>query len=1255
MSTEITAELIEDVFGKHSDSVRFANFCNAVVIAEGSTSVPTIPILSEKPGADGGMDGEWTIPVDVLTDFKSPFGLLGWNVLQYKARSIAGDGRQRAFSNLRNDLKGALAKLVDRLAQPKECCQYTLFTNLQLGLETSTKTRDDAILQKQRTQLEKAIAEGNTGKTLITIIDAAQLAAIVNAHPTLRLTYFSGPVAKSWNEAWAAEQRVKDYKISVPLIGRNSELKQLSEWLQNESTRVIVLCGPSGMGKTRLALEATRSFALSTSIVEVVDELLRTDFQALGTAKMPQFIIVEDPTHEQAEALAKRAVACEGVRLILTVPTDAKAPAPKLTEHEAIKTLPPLKPLNNADAENLLKVAGASFDSQARDWILLQAGGNPEILLSAAELQIRGGLREKSGDLKKRLYERFHAKIEKELGLDALRALKVLSPVLYVQFLGENSELKLICDSLNSEIQPPRILELLPDLERMGYIRRRGKYVSVVPPLFAARLVEELASTQEDLMRILFNALGKDSRGRFLERMVTVDLPKNSTFWDYIFGENGPLESGGQTTAYLDHIDCLARAVPARTARFLEVKLSDQASSVWKKSYLIHTLRELAYEAESCASGMRCLELLAIKEIEQTKELKEANLFCECFVDWYHAFPMSYQERGAWVEQLLKSKNRTHRVLGARVVAFVTAPPQSLSGYSVTARRLGQSPPRRLWRDVFEYVARLVEIRFELTQSEDEEIAKIARKEFEQGVSQLFGHVLPDQLVAIMEKLVEWSFNGKLVSDVRQVRSTLHWVEERYIENSQRSGEEEVRDKWADAIKRLAILRERFDGGDFLLRLKIATGNSFDTEWEEGEQGRIYRYQKKLRALASEAVLNPSLMTEDAWNAIKDSNAQKAGEFLQFLGECDSKKYFITRLESEVVDQAGKWRFGLYCFGLYRSDSAYAEKYLERLTQNPLFDKGALLLPIAFIGSTPANRKRLLELITDKSVTPIDVTNMFRMGRWFEGVPVSEVVTIMEFMAQGDNWPQWVADVMSLYLHFNKPLPKELIPLGERTLQEFDTTRNESYHCNQIAIGIAKTDLEKGFALLEKRIAVLNNADWREWTGGWNPLYTYGGHEFWDYLRSQNAERAYRCFCALKNRHVRNEILDGARALLDLENHSDILLKIANENEEDAERIATSASFKQPRFFTFAFELLAGRPIDGKVASSLSSTIVDRDEFGSPLDKLQGALNNVESELKKEDIPNHGRVWLEALRHRIQEAIKASPWHGGEHEFLGWQ
>jgi hypothetical protein len=791
----------------------------------------------------------------------------------------------------------------------------------------------------------------------------------------------------------------------------------------------------------------------------------------------------------------------------------------------------------------------------------------------------------------------------------------------------------------------------------MGYVRVRGNYVSVVPPLFAARLVEELAVTQDGTLRTLFDGLNKTSRGRFLERMVTVDLPEKSGFWDYIFADNGPLESAAPTNGHFDHIECLARAVPTRTARFLEAKLKEQPGTTWKGHYCLSTFRELAYQQESCASGMRCLELLALKEIEQTKQLNDAKLFCECFVDWFHDFPMSYQERLAWIERLLKSENRTHRLLGVHVVAFVTESPQTLSGYSVTARRLGQPPPRRLWREIFDYVVKLVQMRFELTQSADPEIAEIARKEFEGSTTQLMGHVSPDQLVTIIEQFVDWHFDGKLISDVRSLRHSIHWAEERYTENSQKPGQEEVHDKWAAVLRRLAALRERFDGGDFLLRLKIATGSAFEYDWEPGEEGRVYGYQKRLRALASEATSNPSLMTDEAWNVLKDANAHQVGEFIQFLGESDRQKQFIGRFESEIGDHAGNWRFGLYCLGLSRSEPAYVESYLDAALDKPTFDKGAMLWALRFIGPTLTNRQRLFRLIKGNSVDPIAVASMFTTGRWLDDLPVSEVVAIMEFIARGEKWPEWALSAMSLYLHPDKPLPRELIPFGERLLDEAQPTYDNGHRFNEVALGIAKTDLERGFALLDKKITALNKTDWQEWRAEWNPLRRHGAHEFWDYLRSQDAERAYRSFCTLKNRHVlRNEILDddNRASLLDITNHRSVLLKIATENEDDAEQIAASISMKQPGFFSFAFEFLNGRAVDGKVASSLASTVVGRVGFGSELDKLRTAMSEIELQLKRPDTPTHGRAWLERLKHNIQEAITASPWNAMEHEYLGW-
>jgi len=245
--------------------------------------------------------------------------------------------------------------------------------------------------------------------------------------------------------------------------------------------------------------------------------------------------------------------------------------------------------------------------------------------------------------------------------------------------------------------------------------------------------------------------------------------------------------------------------------------------------------------------------------------------------------------------------------------------------------------------------------------------------------------------------------------------------------------------------------------------------------------------------------------------------------------------------------------------------------------------------------------------------------------------------------------------ILSLYLHLNKPLPKELFPIARRVLSESRSALNDSYHCNQIAIGIATADQEAGFALLEERIAILNNSDRFELAGEWNPLSRYGGHEFWNYLRSRDTERTYRCFSKLTNRHLRGEIIgDDDRPLFDLKNHRALLLKIANETDNQAEAIASSISFKQPGFLTFAFELLSTRSTDGSVASLLASTVIDRVGFGTQVERLKIALEKIELELKKPGLPDFGIAWLRRVRDEIKEAIKTSPWNKGDHEFLSW-
>src|SRR5437867_6935293 len=112
MSTVITSADIEAKFGTPVGATVFPNFCNAVIVAAGP-AVSSLPSLSEKPGPDGGKDGEWLLTDDEAIA-RSPFTSVGWNVFQFKASGLGAKGRDAAISELNRKLDGAVRKLVDR-------------------------------------------------------------------------------------------------------------------------------------------------------------------------------------------------------------------------------------------------------------------------------------------------------------------------------------------------------------------------------------------------------------------------------------------------------------------------------------------------------------------------------------------------------------------------------------------------------------------------------------------------------------------------------------------------------------------------------------------------------------------------------------------------------------------------------------------------------------------------------------------------------------------------------------------------------------------------------------------------------------------------------------------------------------------------------------------------------------------------------------------------------------------------------------
>ena len=131
----------------------------------------------------------------------------------------------------------------------------------------------------------------------------------------------------------------------TPLVGRESEVSDLTELMARPEARVITLTGPGGVGKTRLAMQvaaesidAFRSgvFFINLAAVQQVDLVLSTVARTLGLAEVPgldalqslgedlarkeMVILLDNFEHvvEAASGVSALAQAAPGVRWIVT-------------------------------------------------------------------------------------------------------------------------------------------------------------------------------------------------------------------------------------------------------------------------------------------------------------------------------------------------------------------------------------------------------------------------------------------------------------------------------------------------------------------------------------------------------------------------------------------------------------------------------------------------------------------------------------------------------------------------------------------------------------------------------------------------------------------------------------------------------------------------------------------------------------------------------------------------------------------------
>jgi hypothetical protein len=258
-------------------------------------------------------------------------------------------------------------------------------------------------------------------------------------------------------------------------------LGTLQTWIDDPAVRVIALSGTHMMGKSRVALEATRQ--RDTAFVEALDrQTLNIDhLRRLTSPSRVVLALVNDPDAELAEELARETLATDGLKLILSLSTAAAAPAPSFGLDTRVQSLS-LPALSDEKSGELLKAAGGELDFSLESWVVENAGGVPGVILAAA--QVGAELRRDGGTFLNQVARGFEQKAQLRLSSSEQQALRALSLMSHVGIEGPaRTEAEIINEQFRVDLNA--LLDSIERLHAAGFIRLDGSYAEVVPPPLA--------------------------------------------------------------------------------------------------------------------------------------------------------------------------------------------------------------------------------------------------------------------------------------------------------------------------------------------------------------------------------------------------------------------------------------------------------------------------------------------------------------------------------------------------------------------------------------------------------------------------------------------------------------------------------------------------------------------------------------------------------------------------------------------------
>lgn len=304
-----------------------------------------------------------------------------------------------------------------------------------------------------------------------------------------------GSAFLTWEDAWFEHTRAKALSADVEFIGRTNELSKIHSFVDDPDKKAIILLGPHRIGKTRLALEATKHRKNETYTVDV-GAYESFSLNDLRLSRVPlnkvSILLVEDPDRELTERLLTELDSQENLRLLITSP-DVYLP-PRDDTHNVVSER--LLPLSDQDARELLAATPSKLHHNVLSWLVRDAQGVPGVLLEGAH--ILSGRRKDVSDFASEMGKEAERSVREILNDDEIKKLQLLSLLKRVGVKKSAfADIVAICKSFgtkevfDNDIDPSSVVAALPKLEGIGIVRSKGLCVEIQSQFLANRFAKK--------------------------------------------------------------------------------------------------------------------------------------------------------------------------------------------------------------------------------------------------------------------------------------------------------------------------------------------------------------------------------------------------------------------------------------------------------------------------------------------------------------------------------------------------------------------------------------------------------------------------------------------------------------------------------------------------------------------------------------------------------------------------------------------